>query len=108
MVGAQIINFEYHPLDESKKEIRVLRILPGVDTDPLECRLVHIPLKDSADYDALSYAWHDPTLYPEEIRDKKHSLLINGKFLEIGNNLAAFLRSARGKQVESRRIWIDA
>jgi len=108
MADKSTTSFEYQPLDESKNEIRVLRILPGVDTDPLECRLVHIPLKYSADYDALSYAWHDPTLYTEEQKNLKHNLLINGKLLEIGNNLAAFLRSARNKQTESRQIWIDA
>ena len=73
MADKSTTSFEYQPLDESKNEIRVLRILPGVDTDPLECRLVHIPLKYSADYDALSYAWHDPTLYTEEQKNLKLS-----------------------------------
>lgn len=108
MADTSSTSFEYFPLDESKNEFRVLRILPGVDTEPLECRLVHIPLRDSADYDALSYAWHDPTLYSEEQRKTKHNLLVNGKILEIGMNLAAFLKSARAKQDESRQIWIDA
>ncbi|PMD43635.1 hypothetical protein L207DRAFT_510144 [Hyaloscypha variabilis F] len=108
MAAASTIHFEYTPLDEQKNEIRVLRILPGAGADPLECRLQHIALRDSADYDALSYAWHDPTLYPEEQKDLKHNVLINGKCLKIGNNLATFLQSARGKEEESRQIWIDA
>jgi hypothetical protein len=108
MAAVSTTHFEYSPLDEQKNEIRVLRILPGVDTGTLECRLEHIALKDGSDYDALSYAWHDPKLYPEAQRDLKHNLLVNGKCLEIGHNLATFLQSARGKQDESRQIWIDA
>jgi hypothetical protein len=99
-------DFEYQPLDKSKDDIRVLCILPGVDGDQLKCRLVHMPLNDSADYDALSYAGHDPTLYSD--KDKRHGLLVNRKCLQIGSNLEAYLRSARQKQVESRQIWIDA
>ncbi|PMD64882.1 HET-domain-containing protein, partial [Hyaloscypha bicolor E] len=108
MAAASTTPFEYSPLDEQKNEIRVLRILPGVDASTLECRLEHIALEDGSDYDALSYAWHDPKLYSEAQRDLKHNLLVNGKCLEIGNNLATFLQSARGKQAESRQIWIDA
>jgi hypothetical protein len=106
MADKLTIDFEYRPLGKSKDDIRVLYILPGVDGDQLERRLMHIPLNDSADYDALSYAWYDPTLYSD--KDKRHDLLVNGKCLQIGSNLEAYLRSPRQKQAESRQIWIDA
>jgi hypothetical protein len=108
MADDSTITFEYQPLNESKNEIRVLRILPGTDTDTLQCRLEHISLDDSADFEALSYAWHDPTLFPEDHKHRNNVLLVNGKCLEIGNNLAAFIKSARTKHIESRQIWIDA
>lgn len=107
-MAADSTSFEYQPLDVSKNEIRVLRILPGTDTDTLQCLLEHISLDDPADFEALSYAWHDPTLFPEDQKNRKHVLMLNGKCLEIGNNLALFIKSGRSKQAHTRRIWIDA
>jgi hypothetical protein len=108
MAADSTITFEYQPLDVVMNEIRVLRILPGTDTDILQCRLEHIPLNDSADYEALSYAWHDPTLFSEDHKHRRNVLLVNGKCLEIGSNLAAFIKSARTRHGETPRIWIDA
>ena len=48
----------YKPLDKSKKEIRLLRILPAQSSkDELVCCLVRADLDDRPPYDALSYTW---------------------------------------------------
>jgi hypothetical protein len=82
--------------------------LPGAETDGLECRMEHIPLNDSQGYDALSYAWHDPTLFPEEGKPGIDVLLPDGRCLDIGNNLASFMQSARTTQGVNPWIWINA
>ena len=46
----------YKPLDKSKKEIRLLRILPSESAkDELVCCLVRADLDDCPPYQALSY-----------------------------------------------------
>ena len=83
MSGNTALSYEYQPVDASNNEIRVIKILPGAETDGLECRIEHIPLNDSQGYDALSYTWHDPTLFPEEGKPGTDVLLLNRKRLDI-------------------------
>ncbi len=50
----------YQPLDNDKKEIRVLDVLPGRKNSPVRCHIKIISLADGArspPYDALSYTW---------------------------------------------------
>jgi hypothetical protein len=101
-------SYKYKPLNTTKDEIRVLRILPGKSNEPLRCNLIHIPLTKSASYEALSYAWSDPNLFPNEGCAPKEKIWIDGQPLEVGKNLASFLWSARRKHGECGWLWIDA
>ncbi|KAF2839932.1 hypothetical protein M501DRAFT_1031091 [Patellaria atrata CBS 101060] len=48
----------YRPLDISKKEIRLLRLLPAVSTEEhLVCALIRTSLDDAPPFQALSYCW---------------------------------------------------
>jgi hypothetical protein len=50
--------YSYRPLDVSRNEIRLLRLLPGEDMPRVE--IFHVSLDDDPQYEALSYAWGDP------------------------------------------------
>lgn len=59
----------YERLDSSRKEIRVLRILPdpsarasSKSSGAIHCVLSHAFLEESPQYHALSYPWQDSTL----------------------------------------------
>jgi hypothetical protein len=40
-----------------EREIRLLEIIPGKPTDLISCRLIHVPLDNPGEYEALSYTW---------------------------------------------------
>ncbi|KAF2642492.1 HET-domain-containing protein [Massarina eburnea CBS 473.64] len=50
----------YSPIQQDD-EIRLLVLEPGMDTDPIRCRLKHALLRERPRYEALSYVWGDPT-----------------------------------------------
>ena len=91
--------YKYQPL-ESGPWIRVLRIDTGVDEDPLSCQLRRFRLHEAqGNYDALSYVWGPET--------PKHEVQIDGKTLEIRQNLARFLYSIRSAETPIY-VWADA
>ncbi len=101
--------FLYHPLDASTDEIRLVRIIPGDDESDLHCELIHVSLTDSS-YEALSYPWKDWPI-PEDnanIFRESEVLFINNQKLEIGHNLAKYLRTARTLEERRGWVWIDA
>jgi hypothetical protein len=52
--------YELYPLDESRKEIRVLEVLSSLEDGPtheLRVRFHVVSLLDDPDYSALSYVW---------------------------------------------------
>lgn len=87
----------YEPLDSPKDMIRVLRILPGIGGQALECS-VHAEQRSSAKYEALSYVWGDPTL--------QRFITLNGKRYAIGKNLYDCLVHLR-KPTTERELWVD-
>jgi hypothetical protein len=100
--------YRYKSLDPVKNEIRVLRVSSGEQFTELRCDLEHISLDDAADYQALSYAWHDPSLFPEERRQQKELLRIGDQYLKIGSNLLSFLNTARITNSVAKYLWVDA
>ncbi|KAK5454287.1 hypothetical protein LTS15_006287 [Exophiala xenobiotica] len=123
----------YKPLDMSKKEIRLLRILPAESPrDKLVCCLVRTDLDDCPPYHALSYAWGslDDTIgiklilgetlyvdssYPnnssqEQQEDEKtfksHEWSVVDNF-QITTNLHAGLRSFLINKETNILIWAD-
>jgi hypothetical protein len=120
--------FKYKPLNTSSNEIRLIRILPGIDPEKLQCSLIHVSMDEDPQYNALSYAWREPAVFsPKEVDDSEDLVVHSAKQgrsgkttsrvpllrifrtgLKIGKNLATFLRSARSSETASDLIWIDA
>lgn len=45
------------PLDPTRREIRLLHLDPGLNTDPIETHLTPTSLASNPTYNVLSYAW---------------------------------------------------
>jgi hypothetical protein len=86
--------YRYTALEEG--QIRLLRMIA---TEPNLHAEIHVVSMDHAlTYNALSYAWGNIPLFDR--------ILINDGYIDIGGNLAAFLRHM-GYHRETR-VWIDA
>jgi len=98
----------YTPLDASSNTIRLITIHP---VDPLKpssiyCSLYQAFLDNHVEYHALSYAWKDASLEDGLIDDQY--IMIDGRCLKAGCNLAAALRARRDRNDGHVPIWIDA
>lgn len=109
---AQQSTYTYNPLDNARREIRLLHILPkysslprtakprsGEDTDTIGCFFSHTTLEDPPDFEALSYVWGDA-------RNKK-LIRLQGHDFPVTENLHQALVHLR-KDYEVRICWIDA
>lgn len=75
----------YKKLDESRSEIRLLEIFPSIEEDEtLKLQLHTVSPKDDPKYTALSYVWGDPAI--------TENVILNGKIITIGANLASAMR----------------
>lgn len=78
-----------NPLDASKQQNRLLRLLGRDDEAELRCRLSLASLDDDSMYEAVSYVWgtrNDPdTMHIEDFEQR----------LSITKNLESMLRSLR-------------
>jgi hypothetical protein len=95
--------FAYERLDsESAASFRLLSLLPGDYDSPLDCTLIHTQRGSQCQpYEALSYAWGDPTLSGE--------ITLNGRQFPITHNLEQALRRLRSKPDGLPRVlWVDA
>ncbi|KAM7183824.1 Heterokaryon incompatibility protein (HET) domain containing protein [Rhypophila sp. PSN 637] len=111
-------SFAYSPLLNPTTEIRILELLPGINTEPIRCNLIHTDLfSQHPSYEALSYTWG--TERPS------FSLSINtctnrsttsttssvsqdaASFINIRPSLLAALYRLRTPS-SSRFLWIDA
>ncbi|PVH80279.1 hypothetical protein DL98DRAFT_459952 [Cadophora sp. DSE1049] len=104
--------FQYQSI-LSPDEIRMLELIPGAASDPVQVRLIHRPLSHVPQCIALSYEWGSPT------RDSE--IICNGAILKVTENLVTALKRIRtfhelnGDQ-DTRRLkftertlfWIDA
>ncbi|KAH8893992.1 HET-domain-containing protein [Thozetella sp. PMI_491] len=86
--------------DVSKPYIRLIELLPGLKTEPLEAIIRTVDLATNPDYDALSYVWGDPKPYSKLIVNQIH-------FVLLAENLSNALLSLRNAK-ESRILWVDA
>lgn len=90
--------YQYNPLP-SEMSIRLLELYPGHASDNIECTLHQTGLENTPSYEALSYAWGDPTY--------KTSVLCDNKIIMVTENLRDALLRLRLKD-RSRIIWADA
>lgn len=94
----------YRPLNSSRKEIRLLRILPDTSVDdalpetkgPIRCIMHHEFLDESSmRYHALSYAWQDPGLgesfihpdIPDIVLPIDEFIFLNSQHVKVSRNL---------------------
>ncbi|OTA97989.1 hypothetical protein M426DRAFT_31926, partial [Hypoxylon sp. CI-4A] len=80
-------------------EVRVLEILPGIEDEPIECRLVVRNLYDDGILEALSYVW-GKDMAPEPIT-------VDHKSFKVTKNLYGILPNLRRPDT-TREIWVDA
>ncbi|KUJ12429.1 HET-domain-containing protein [Mollisia scopiformis] len=92
----------YHPLDPSKHEIRLLRILPSHDkATTIHCELETTTLDVRPSYRALSYEWNPPNAVKSFAR-----VFVNGHEIDATSNLRHAL--AHLNDGPSFAYWIDA
>lgn len=94
-------SYHYTPLDPTTEDIRLLILLPSEEElADIECLLMHVPMNDKPDYEALSYAWGDQN---EDIG----RVTLEGKPFPTTFNLESALRHLRLAK-EPRTLWVDA
>jgi len=108
---SEMESFQYSPLPAGDDSIRILTVLPGEDTDEIQCELSTRKLEaiaaisDNETYEALSYCWGKQDAEMKiSIREK--GCPRNGTFA-LRPDLYAALRVFRLKE-KARRLWIDA
>jgi hypothetical protein len=95
-------NFEYKPISLEGPAFRLLRVLKGLDDDPIQCQLFESKIPSSEDisnYAALSYTWGSTS--------KPCDLIINDSTMSVTKNVYLALRDLRYRE-KDRVIWVDA
>jgi hypothetical protein len=91
----------HRPLDTTKNEIRLLRVLPGEFFSPILCELFHTSLDNKPPYRTLSYVWGDASV--------QKPIRVNGIEALVTVNLEQALRRLRAHHAdEPLTIWVDA
>ncbi|EHK98789.1 putative Heterokaryon incompatibility protein 6, OR allele [Glarea lozoyensis 74030] len=89
----------YQPL--TPRQFRVLRLLPGAYSAPIETTLRHVNLEDKPKFDALSYQWG-----PESSNNSQ--ILVDKTPFTIRDNLFLFLKRFRASSQNAQELYIDA
>ncbi|OOF91878.1 hypothetical protein ASPCADRAFT_154143, partial [Aspergillus carbonarius ITEM 5010] len=93
------MSLSYMKLNSDNHEIRLLTIWPDEnEANPLRGSLRPISLKDSHQFEALSYVWGDITVTTD--------IWIDGYTVGAPTNLEQFLRALRQPKQE-RVVWVD-
>ncbi|KAI2464831.1 heterokaryon incompatibility protein-domain-containing protein [Annulohypoxylon bovei var. microspora] len=102
----------YKPLQESRRQTRVLSLCPGRFEDPLLCSITTISLDDPShgEYEALSYCWGDVRTEEtiqlrESLENPAHGLT---RGIAITANLYEALKHMRPESGPPRNLWADA
>lgn len=91
----------YRPLNASKHEIRLLRLHPGQDHDPLVCTFEYTSLasKQNIPYETVSYCWG---------RDPGEAVIeIDRRPAKVTWSAVRVLHRLRHRE-KSRMLWVDA
>jgi Heterokaryon incompatibility protein (HET) len=89
----------YGPLQLASDSIRLVHLLPGVETDLINCRTEEVTLSQVPQYFAISYTWGPPK--------ETDIIALNGEPFSIRRNLWDLLQHFRLPH-QSRTLWIDA
>jgi hypothetical protein len=91
--------YVYQPLKVDPPEMRLMTLLPGPFSSQIRATLSKVSFEDMTSYEAISYAWGDPsTTVP---------ILLDGIEFPITVNLESALRHFRLEE-KSRLLWADA
>ncbi|KAH7393867.1 heterokaryon incompatibility protein-domain-containing protein [Phaeosphaeria sp. MPI-PUGE-AT-0046c] len=82
----------------TQSSIRLLELLPGLNSEDLCCRIAHTSLSHRAGYEALSYTWGSP--------HRTHRIQCNDGYLYVTTTLRDALTILRYAK-KSRTLWID-
>ncbi|KAK1853836.1 heterokaryon incompatibility protein [Colletotrichum chrysophilum] len=86
---------------------RLLELQPGRRDDPISIRLLSFDLEGAPSYEALSYAWGDPSeTEPISVISGASEMTLDTQF-HATKSCAAALRRLRSAEVP-RMLWIDA
>jgi hypothetical protein len=94
--------YVHKPLESqpASHQIRLLKILPASDqADEVRCEIFNSSLDNHPYYEALSYAWGDPSI--------TLPIRLNGKTYHVTSNLESALRHLR-LATERKVMWVDA
>lgn len=99
--GQKLGRTKYDPLSEERQEIRVLHLLPGEWTDPIEGKLQIVSLlaEPRPVYETTSYVCGDPA--------HRSPLMLDGQLTDTLATSVAVLRRLRLPS-ESRTLWMDS
>lgn len=89
----------YTPLAAETAEVRILNLLPGQPSDPVQCTLQVVSLNNPPEYEALSYVWGDATL--------QRRIVVDGHSVNVTASLESALRALRKGDV-AHTMWADA
>jgi hypothetical protein len=90
--------YQYSPF-KSEREIRLLQLEPGTDSDEIQCSIIVVDLDSKPVYNALSYVWG--------ATEKLRHVRISGEKLLVTENLFNALKRFRNEDV-LKIMWIDA
>ncbi|KAI0468443.1 HET-domain-containing protein [Xylaria cf. heliscus] len=89
----------YTHLDQSKHQIRLLRLLPGRGSDNVHCELFTVSLDEPNEFEALSYVWGS--------NKDLVQIVLSGQVKDVTKNLGSALHHLRNGEKE-RILWVDA
>ncbi|EGX95390.1 ankyrin repeat and SAM domain containing protein 6 [Cordyceps militaris CM01] len=90
--------YEYSSLQHATS-FRVATLLPGRGDEPIRCTLEEVQWSDERQYEAISYAWGDPSM--------KVPILVHNGTLKVTRNLQTALFHLRHQETP-RVLWVDA
>ncbi|KAI0111149.1 HET-domain-containing protein [Nemania sp. FL0031] len=91
--------FEFLPIDSNLGEIRLLKIAPRRDGEPIRCVYEIASVEGNVPYETLSYVWGRG--------DRKKPIVVEGTNAELTDNLFAALNRIRHEST-IRYLWVDA
>ena len=91
--------YAYESLPKEESSFRVLELLPGANNEELLINLHVANWATPPPFEALSYAWGDPTI--------RAPVFCDGRILKVTINLRDALKQLRQRD-NPRFLWVDA
>lgn len=91
--------YTHEPLQEAREQIRLVMIQRARFNEPLAVHVQVFDLEAPPRYSALSYTWGPAS--------PKYRITVDGKYLDVRENLFHFLREFRQEPGRPEWLWID-